>query len=63
MDNLALQIQVYDSIEDYHTKGLFIEKIIYYYEHSTYETQNKEQCLSYWRDAIRDYYDIMFEYF
>jgi hypothetical protein len=63
MDDLSLQIEVYNALEDYHAKGLFIEKIIYYYEHSLYDSPNKQRCLAYWKDALQHYYDIMFEYF
>lgn len=63
MDNLALQIEIYNSIEDYHDKGLFIEKIVAYYQRSSYDSPNKQQCFAYWMDALNRYYDIMFKYF
>lgn len=63
MDNLALQIEIYNSIEDYHAKGLFIEKLLVYYQNTTYDSLDKQQCFAYWTEALNHYYDIMFKYF
>jgi len=40
-DNLNLQLDTYYSIEDYHYKALFVEKLLYYYRNSNYTSKDK----------------------
>lgn len=62
-DDLETQIQVYDTIYEYHHKMLFIEKLLHYYKHSSYTSNQKEQCCSYWKRTLEEVYSVAFTYF
>jgi hypothetical protein len=62
-DNLVLQIQAYDDIYDYHHKMLFIEKLLHYYEHTPYTSNEKEICSTYWNKTLEELYSVVFTYF
>lgn len=62
-DDLRLQLEVYHSLEDYHNKALFIEKLLDYYKHTTYMSTNKTFCQSYWERELEELYYIGFRFF
>lgn len=62
-DDLRLQIEIYHRINDYHNKALFIEKILHYYNNTTYKSENKKLCQEYWLKELDELYYIAFRYF
>lgn len=62
-DNLNKQIHAYDNIYEYHDKMLFIEKILHYYEHTSYTSNEKKMCYTYWKKRLEDVYTIAFAFF
>ncbi|ADX06224.1 hypothetical protein 162300090 [Organic Lake phycodnavirus 2] len=62
-DNLNLQLDTYYSIEDYHYKALFVEKLLYYYRNSNYTSKDKTFCQRYWETELEELYYISFRFF
>lgn len=62
-DDLETQIQFYDTIYDYHPKMLFIEKLLHYYKHTSYTSDQKELCSTYWKRTLEEVYLVAFTYF
>ena len=61
-DDLESQIQFYDTIHDYHAKMLFIEKLLHYYEHASYTSNQKEICCIHWKKTLDELYWFAFTY-
>ena len=61
-DDLEDQIQLYDTILDYHHKMLFIEKLLHYYKNVSYTSDQKEICCIHWQKTLDQLYWFAFTY-